>query len=190
MARADGDSCEKAITLPKYQAIGQNCHVRTYICQNQIAIPLLTLNPSARFHFYWLDCRAHTPQMVDDFLTGTGIPNIDIGHSIALEFGEKLDVKHLALNVEEFLQHILEVEAKPVDQTGIPVIAISNVGILLEPELQLDAAKLLKRTAQRIGIVLLWNDACEPPGIFHWNDRKSEYKLDLTETSIQVIHLP
>lgn len=149
----------------------------------------ITLQPGATHHLFWLNCQAHTPEAVDAFLRTNGIPGLNLGQSIATEFNDKWNSKHFALEVEEYLQHLLESVAKPIATTGIQVIAIYNIGILFEPELALDPDKILKQTSKRTAIVLLWYHHFDQPGIFHWNDRKNDFKLDLTETNIQEILL-
>lgn len=150
---------------------------------------MFTLNPQSRFHLYWLDCR---PGAVADAirpLQERNISSVNVGYALATFLKNKTSSKYLYLEVEEFLQQELEYTAKPVDASGIPVVAVYNLGILLEPELHLDPARLLKDISKRIGIILLWEDAFEAPGRFHWGSREREFHLDFSDAEIKPITL-
>ena len=63
------------------------------------------------------------------------------------------------------------------------VVAIYNLGILLEPALSLNASNLIKDISKNVAIVILW-DHHSSDGLLHWGIQQEQYHLNLSDIYI------
>lgn len=114
-----------------------------------------------------------------DKLKSAGVNVINIG----MELSEKLKMvksaKFLTIEAQEYLHELIEKRARQVVPGKPKVTAIYNLGILLEPELSLNAANILKEISKNIAIVIIW-DHNSSDGILHWGIQQEQYHLNLS----------
>lgn len=141
-----------------------------------------------RFKLFWVDSPA---KGIDPFLNEAetlGIPTLNIGREIALFLNEHAGSKFLSLETEEELKKIISQNAK-VLKSGNPAIAIYNLGILLEPAIKIDGAKIIKELSKDISIIILWEALTSEPAYFYWTKENDEYGFNFSDTNINKITL-
>ena len=117
---------------------------------------------------------------------GESIKSINVGREIARELsGKKL--KHLTITVSELLNSITENNAKEVFKGKPKLIAFYNLGILFEPEIQLNVEKILKDLSRQYGIIVIWDSQIDDGPILHWGKQKEIYKINLSDTNPSII---
>jgi len=117
-------------------------------------------------------------------LQASSIPVMNIGRSVAERFQASEETKWLGNEVETWLTGELRRAAVPWSDLSTPLIAISNPGILLEPNLAISAALWLKRMTKELTIILLWTGQFQPPGLFYWNNI-DQHVLNLSDAAPQ-----
>lgn len=107
-----------------------------------------------------------------------------MGHAIAEQFKSAPETTWLGAEVETFLTTELRRIAVPWPELSTPVVAVSNPGILLEPNLAINPALWLKRATKELTIILLWADQFQPPGLFYWNS-PNQHVINLSDAAPQ-----
>lgn len=141
---------------------------------------MINFTLSVNHRLYWISLEANT------FLglQGAGIPVIDIGQSVAERFQSAKETTWLGNEVETWLTNELRRAAVTWPDLPTPLVAVSNPGILLEPNLALNPALWLKRMTKELTIMLLWAGQFQPPGLFYWNS-PDKYVLTLSDAAPQ-----
>jgi hypothetical protein len=144
---------------------------------------LKKLDSAGRYNIILLKCGFNTSKDIIDQLKKTGVNSINIGRALS----EKLKIielsKFLAIESQEYLREIIEKQAVQLIPGKPDVVAIYNIGILLEQALSLNAANLLKELSKNVTIVLLW-DHVYSEGLLHWGVQQEQYRLNLSDIYI------
>lgn len=112
-----------------------------------------------------------------------GISSVNIGKELSekLQFIESS--KYLAIEAQEYLHELIEKHAVQIASGKPKVVAIYNIGILLEPALSLNVANLLKDFSKNMIIIVLW-DHIYAEGQLHWGVQQDKYRLNLSDIYI------
>lgn len=141
-----------------------------------------------RFKLFWVDCQ---DKGIDPFLAeaeAMGIPTLNIGKEIALFLKNNEGSKFLSLETEEELKRLINQNSK-VLKSGNSVIAIYNLGILLEPTIKIDGARILKELSKDVSIIILWEALISEPAYFYWIKENDEYGFNFSDANINKITL-
>ena len=65
------------------------------------------------------------------------------------------------------------------------MIAIYNLGILMEPNLELNAAQLFKEFSKSTSLILLWDNKFDTPDRLEWSTQKNNFFLDFSESQLK-----
>lgn len=141
---------------------------------------LKTLNDRGRHNLILVRC--DTASLHDAFgkLKGAGINVINIGRALSEKLKTLEAAKFLTLEVQEYLHELIEKQARQVVPDKPKVVALYNLGILLEPALNLKASTMLKEISKNVIIVILW-DQLSSEGLLHWGTQQEQYHLNLTD---------
>ena len=110
---------------------------------------------------------------------------LDLGAALSLalqNIQDKKDISHLALHELELLfsQHTLQMD----DQTYY--LALKNIGILFEKELNLDIPKIVDRFSQNNILFIKWEGIIEKGNLFFLT-REKGIKLNMNNLSYTTI---
>ena len=144
------------------------------------------LSSSNRNNLYIIKCNSNYLSSINNELTNDSINSINIGQAVAKELSEKKS-KHLAIQVQELLYLLAENNAKEVYEGKPNLIAFYNLGILFEPEIQLNVEKILKDLSKQYGIIVIWDSQIDDGPILHWGKQKEIYKINLSEINTTII---
>jgi len=113
---------------------------------------------------------------------------INIGKQLA-SYIEKLDdYRYLDIDVYDYIKKLLERHMTKINGYGNDVVAIYNLGILLEPCLKLNASQLLKEFSKSVALIIIWENQFEMPDRLHWLTQQNNIFLDFSETQIKKLH--
>ncbi len=144
-----------------------------------------TFNSVDRYKVFVLSC---TPDKLSEsiaFVQNQSITALDIGKELA-EFIDRLeDFSYLNIDVFDYVKKLLDKHKAKKNNTGNEVVAIYNLGILLEPTLGLNAAKLLKEFSKSAALIIIWENQSDIPERLHWSTQQNNVFLDFTETHIK-----
>ncbi|MCW3070474.1 MAG: hypothetical protein JWO44_364 [Bacteroidetes bacterium] len=141
-----------------------------------------------RFKLFWVDCQ---DKGIDHFLAEAeelDIPTLNIGKEIASFLKDNEGSKFLSLETEEELKKLINQNSK-VLKSGNSAIAIYNLGILLEPAIKIDGAKILKVLSKDVSIIILWEALCSDSAYFYWIKENDEYGFSFSDANINKITL-
>jgi len=116
-------------------------------------------------------------------LKDVGVKVINIGRELSEKLNTIESAKFLTIESQEYLHELIEKQALQVVPGKPKVVAIYNLGILLEPALSLNAANLLKEISKNVAIVILW-DHFNSEGLLHWGIQQEQYQLNLSDIYI------
>lgn len=141
-----------------------------------------------RYKLYVLRCDPSDLPSCIDFLQTKGIAVINIGKELASYIGSLEDFSYLNIDVYDHAKKLLDTHKSQLHNSGNEVVAIYNVGILLEPRLELNAAKLLKEFSKSAALIIIWENQSEVPDRLHWPTQKNNFFLDFSESKLKELH--
>lgn len=149
---------------------------------------LYDLDDAGRHNLVLLRCDTYSLNNTIDKLKSAGVNVINIGRELSEKLETVKSAKFLTIESQEYLHDLIEKQARQV-VTGKPkVVAIYNLGILLEPALSLNAANILKEISKTIAIIIIW-DQSSSDGILHWGIQQEQYHLNLSGIYIAEGHI-
>jgi hypothetical protein len=115
-------------------------------------------------------------------------PAVDVGRLIAGELTRNPPGKHVALDTDEFLKKELRsrIAVQPGPNRGL---ILSNLGILLEPDLELNPEKLFLELSLDAVVILVWDAAIVDGKSFVWDEAKPDYGFSFPSHTITNMEL-
>lgn len=148
--------------------------------------PIKDISSTAdRFKVYTLMCNADELQDKIAFLKSQQINVINIGIEVATYINGLEDYSYLNIDVYDYTKKLLDKNKSKVDGTGNDVIAIYNLGILMEPALEINAVQLFKEFSKSTSLIILWDNQSDIPDRLEWPTQKNNYFLDFSESQLK-----
>lgn len=114
-----------------------------------------------------------------------GIISLNIGFELAGSLAEKLNGKNLALVASSTLDSLVSKHSFNHDEYG-HVIALKNLGILLEPALKLDFSSLLTKYSTGTTLFIHWDGEIDNNKLYFLSKQKGR-QIDISNISHIVI---
>ena len=133
-----------------------------------------------RHKLYW-----YKPIQPGD-VSAIGYPLIDVGKVVAEFISVRSTAKHLGLDVDEFFKGLIGELAE--EHWGAKGVLLTNIGILLEPDLSLNVEKILMDLSREYAIVIFWPFQVENSRRLVWDDT-AKLSLDFPEQTIHRLEL-
>lgn len=115
------------------------------------------------------------------------IPVLNIGKELA-EYINQLDyLKYINIDSQGFITDLIYKHSTTRDNSLNKAIAIYNLGILLEPSIELNAAMLLKELSKIYSLIIIWENSIELPDRLNWPIGK-KYSLDFSDIQLKKLH--
>ncbi len=138
----------------------------------------------SRNKLYWIKS-----QDLDDLELNTRYPRLDIGKLVAEELTRNPPGRHVSLDIDEYLKASLR-QCLAVQETPIKGLILDNLGILLEPELELNPVKLFLELSVDAVVVLVWDHAIIDGTRFVWDEAEPDYGFSFPSHTITNMELP
>lgn len=142
---------------------------------------LTDCNWSERYKIGVLSCQKENYQQLVTSIKNYGIYTVDFGASIAEWIEKDINSKYLELEVQEFVQELVESGAKILNGFRTKTIAIHNLGILFEPALHINPTFLIKELSVQYCVLLIWENCISNEGRLYWKDSLNKYFIDFTD---------
>lgn len=133
-----------------------------------------------RHKLYW-----YKPIQPGD-VSAFGYPLIDVGKVVAEFISVRSTAKHLGLDVDEFFKGLIGELAE--EHWGAKGVLLTNIGILLEPDLSLNVEMILMDLSREYAIVIFWPFQVENSRRLVWDDT-AKVSLDFPEQTIHRLEL-
>jgi hypothetical protein len=135
---------------------------------------------TASHNLILLKCNSNKLQDTISQLTSSGVNTINVGQElskklIAVEFG-----KHISIEAQEYLHELIDKNSTQIVNGKPKIVALYNMGILLEETLSLNTESLLKKFSKNLTIVVVWEHVYSN-GLLHWGEQQKEYHLNLSD---------
>lgn len=122
---------------------------------------------------------------IQTMLISKGIKPVNLGYELA-SFVKSLDSdEHISIEAEDFARRFFDEKKVKAGNSANYIVAIYNIGILLEATLSIKAASLLSKISKSVAIIILWDGKDPETAILDWNDR-SRYYLDFSDVQIKL----
>lgn len=138
-----------------------------------------------RYKLYTLVCSQDGLEDCISWLHTKKIHTINIGRELAAFIDGLDDFSYLNIDVFDYIKKLLDKHKAKINNTGNEVAAIYNLGILLEPALELNASQLLKEFSKTAALIIIWENQSDIPDRLHWLTQQNNIFLDFTETPLK-----
>jgi hypothetical protein len=142
-------------------------------------------NSTDRHKLYILMCSPDDLSASVSFIQNQNITAINIGKQLASFIDELEDYKYLNIDVFDFVKKLLDNNKAKLDSTCNDLVAIYNLGILLEPALELNAAQLLKEFSKSAALIIIWENQNEQDDILNWPTQNRNLSFDFSDTPLK-----
>jgi hypothetical protein len=146
------------------------------------------INSTERYKLYNLICTNETLKESIDLLQFKGIQTINIGKELGSFIDTIEDFSYLNIDVFDFLIKTLDKYRAKINNVGNDIVAIYNLGILLEPSLELNTVQLLKEFSKTSALIIIWENNPVTPNMLKWPTQQNHFFLDFTETPLKTMH--
>ncbi len=141
-------------------------------------------NPNDKYKLYWF----HSESMDNVEIKHLMYPFINVGLLLSQFIQQKAESKYIGLEIEEHFRKIIH-EKSVFDHTGIRGIILYNIGILLEPDLELNPEKILMDVSKEIAIIISWPYKVEQNKRLIWESYSNSMMLDFPDFAIKKLEL-
>jgi|GEM_PF-3620706 hypothetical protein len=116
-------------------------------------------------------------------------PRLNIGELVAKEFTRNPPGKHVSLDIDAYLRSTLRhcLSSQDVSPKGV---VLDNLGILLEPDLELNPVKLFLELSIDSVVILIWDYAILDGTRFVWDEANPDYGFVFPSQTITNLELP
>jgi hypothetical protein len=140
---------------------------------------------SDRFKLYTLVYNAiELPDKIA-YLKSQNINVINIGKEIATYIDGLDDFSYLNIDVYDYTKKLLDKHKLKINEIENDVLAIYNLGVLMEPALELNAVKLLKEFSKSTSLIILWDSQSDILDRLEWPTQKNNFFLDFSESQLK-----
>lgn len=146
------------------------------------------LSEVKRQKIYILNYLEDNLSCVKDCLISHKIKTINIGLELAKFLLDNYQKKHLDIIVSECIEKLINKNAEKIQSQNHKIVAIENIGILLEPELKLNAEKLLAEISKNKHLFVLWSGESDGQGLLYWNNQKERFNFNFTQYQPLIIN--
>ena len=138
------------------------------------------LSETKRYKIYILQSLYDNFNSSKIFLTSFDIKIINVGKELSEKISSVGANRHLDILVSEFIPKLIEQNARQIPAFNHKIVALENMGILLEPALDLNAEKLLAEISKNVHLLILWSEQLSGAGVLSWTNNKETFNFNLT----------
>lgn len=140
---------------------------------------------SNRFKLYTLMCNTNKLEDNIAFVKSQNINVINIGKELASYIDGLDNFRYLYIDVYDYIKKLLDKHKSKINSTGNDVVAIFNLGILMEAALKLNAVQLFKEFSKSTSLIIIWDNQSEVIDILDWPTQKNNFYLDFSDTQLK-----
>ena len=138
-----------------------------------------------RYKLYALMCKPDELSECITFIQSQNINVINIGKELANYIDGLDDFRYLNIDVYDYTKKLLDKHKSKINGAGNDVLAIFNLGILMEAALTLNAVQLFKEFSKSTSLIIIWDNQSEVPDILDWPTQKNNFYLDFSDTQLK-----
>jgi len=141
------------------------------------------LDGTARHNLILLKCDSNALYETIEQLKNAGVNTINVGKELSEKLLTVEVSKYIAIEAQEYIHALIEKQAVGIASGKPKIVALYNLGILLDQSLSLNTENLLKEFSKNITIVVVWEHDYSS-GLLHWGVEQEEYYLNLSDIHV------
>lgn len=145
------------------------------------------ISSTDRYKLFVLLCKDRSVVEEIKYLANSKIKSVNIGYGIAEFVAYRTNAKYLNIDVQDHLKKLLDGGKTKLNNNVNDVVAIYNIGILLEPAIELNPAILFKEYSKSTALILIWENEIDSDNILSWETQKVEYNLDFKDAPLKIL---
>ena len=143
------------------------------------------LTSTDRYKIYTLLCNPSELKDKIELVKAQNIPVINLGKELA-EYIDRLDdYSYLNIDVYDYCKKLLNDFKAKINGVGNDVVAIYNIGLLMEPILELNPVTLFKEFSKSTALIIIWENQYDIPDRLNWTTQKNNYALDFSDSPLK-----
>lgn len=142
-------------------------------------------NSKERYKLYTLMCSPDELLNSIEFIKSEKINAVNIGKELANYINSLEDYRYLAIDVYDFTNKLLQKNKSKINKAGNDLLAIYNLGILLEPTIELNFVQLLKEFSKSTSLIILWENPSDNPDRLDWPTQNQKFFLDFSDIQLK-----
>lgn len=143
------------------------------------------LQSNDRHKLYALLCNQDRIDDCLSWLKSQKIYTINVGRELSLYISGLEDFRYLSIDAYDFVRRLLEKNKAKVNEFENAIVAVYNLGILLEPLLELNPARLFRDFSKDSALIIIWENQSEIHDHLHWSTQQNSVFIDFTETPLK-----
>ena len=138
-----------------------------------------------RHKIYTLLCNPSELKDKIELVKAQNIHVINLGKELA-EYIDRLDdYSYLNIDVYDYCKNLLNEFKAKINGVGNDVVAIYNIGLLMEPILELNLVTLFKEFSKSTALIIIWENQYDIPDRLNWTTQKNNYALDFSDSPLK-----
>ena len=138
-----------------------------------------------RHKIYTLLCNPSELKDKIELVKAQNIHVINLGKELA-EYIDRLDdYSYLSIDVCDYCKKLLNDYKVKINGVGNDVVAIYNVGIILEPILELKPVTIFSDFSISTALLIIWENQYDIPDRLNWTTQKNNYALDFSDSPLK-----
>lgn len=138
-----------------------------------------------RYKIYTLLCNPGELKDKIELVKAQNIHVINLGKELA-EYIDRLDdYSYLNIDVYDYCKKLLNDFKAKINGVGNDVVAIYNIGLLMEPILELNPVTLFKEFSKSTALIIIWENQYDIPDRLNWTTQKNNYALDFSDSPLK-----
>jgi len=142
-------------------------------------------NSTDRYKIYTLMCSSHELLRSISYIQSEKINVLNIGKELSSFIDSIVDFRYLNIEVYDHIRKLLEKNKSSINGSVNSVIAIYNLGILLEPSLELNAVQLLKEFSKSASLIIIWENQSDFPDKLNWLTQNQNIFFDFSDAPLK-----
>ena len=110
-----------------------------------------------------------------------------MGFEISKFISNLKHTNHLSITVQEYVTTILNQNITKLPDMENDVVAIYNLGILFEPELDLNPSAILKNFSKNSALIIIWDGDIHLSNQLHYHIKQDKIFLDFKDTHLKIL---
>ncbi|MDX1908004.1 MAG: hypothetical protein SF053_13295 [Bacteroidia bacterium] len=138
-----------------------------------------------RYKIYTLRCEPSALWNCIAEVLSASINVLNLGKEVAGFIKDLPEHTYLDIEVMEFIPKLLEKHSSQINNAGNHMVAIYNLGLLLEPMLKLNTVQLLSEFSKSKALIIIWEHDNDGKGNLSWATQKNSFSLDFSMIPIK-----
>lgn len=143
-----------------------------------------------KYNVFLIEQKNRSIEEIAEKLAKKGVSVINLGKELAYKIKKLNTTKYIIVDAPRLLRELFDEHNVITENIYKPVIAIHNIGMLLEPNLALAATSIVGNISKDKVIIIIWNHLIKDGKILYWTDETyTSYHFDFSEYNLKILEI-